>query len=85
MLSGKRWPAHPQPLPDELLTSWIVRVAEANGVKLQVLSWMLFGNTKSPWNRDVDRSAPHWLIEAMASHTGVRYWDVYRKRPANPG
>lgn len=78
MLSGKLWPAHPQPLPDELLTSWIVRVAEANGVKLQVLSWMLFGNTNSPWNRDVDRSAPRWLIKAMASHTGVDYWDVYR-------
>lgn len=78
MLSGKLWPAHPRPFLDELLTSWIVRVAEANGVRLQPLCWMLFGNARSPWNRDADRSAPSWLISAMSRHTGVDYWDVYR-------
>lgn len=77
MLSGKVWPAHPKPLPDELLSSWIVRVAEANAIKLQTLSWMLFGNGLSPWNRDIDRSAPRWLIEALSQHTGNSYRDVF--------
>lgn len=77
MLSGKLWPAHPKPLPDEILSSWIVRVAEANGIKLQALCWMLFGNERSPWNRDIDRSAPKWLLKAICEHTGTSYWDAY--------
>lgn len=77
MVHGRLWPAHPKPLPDELLSSWIVRVAQANGIKLQTLCWMLFGNARSPWNRDIDRSAPKWLLKAMCEHTGVNYWDVY--------
>lgn len=78
MPHGRIWPAHPKPLPDELLSSWIVRVAQANGIKLQTLSWMLFGNARSPWNRDVDRSAPKWLLKAICEHTGTNYWDAYR-------
>lgn len=77
MLSGKLWPAHPKPLPDEILSSWIVRVAEANAIKLQTLCWMLFGNARSPWNRDVDRSAPKWLLKVMCERTGTNYWDAY--------
>lgn len=77
MLSGKLWPAHPHPLPDEILSSWIVRVAAANGVRLQPLCWMLFGNAQSPWNRDIDRNAPHWLIKAFSQHTGINYWDIF--------
>ena len=74
---GRLWPAHPHPLPDELLSSWIVRVAQANAIKLQTLSWQLFGNGKSPWNRDIDRSAPPWLLRVLCEHTGCNYWNVF--------
>lgn len=77
MLSGKIWPAHPHPLPNEILSSWIVRVAAANGVRLQPLCWMLFGNAQSPWNRDIDRNAPPWLIKSFSQHTGINYWDIF--------
>lgn len=77
MTYGRIWPAHPKPLPDELLSSWIVRVAQANGIKLQTLCWMLFGNERSPWNRDIDRSAPPWLLQALSEHTGTNYWDIF--------
>lgn len=77
MTYGKIWPAHPKPCPDELLSSWIVRVAQANGIKLQTLSWQLFGNAVSPWNRDIDRTAPSWLISAFSKHTGQPYWDLF--------
>lgn len=76
MVHGKIWPAHPKPCPDELLSSWIVRVAQENGIKLQTLSWMLFGNEQSPWNRDIDRTAPPWLLHAFSQHTGLTYWDL---------
>ncbi len=71
MSYGSLWPSHPKPLPDELLTSWFVRVAEANAIKLQTLSWMLFGYGRSPWQRDVDRMAPAWLISTVCEHTGL--------------
>jgi hypothetical protein len=78
MLSGKLWPAHPKPLPDELLSSWIVRIARANGVKLQTMTHQLFGDALTPWNRDIDRLAPKWLLKAVSGHTGTPYWDAYR-------
>lgn len=76
MTYGMVWPAHPKPCTDELLSSWIVRVAEANGIKLQTLSRKLFGTEISPWNRDIDRSAPPWLIRALSRHTGTGHWEV---------
>jgi len=78
MLSGKLWPAHPKPLPDELLSSWIVRIAEANGVKLETMTHLLFGLYLLPWNRDIDRLAPKWLLKGICAHTGTPYWDAYR-------
>lgn len=77
MLSGKLWPAHPRPLPDELLSSWIVRIAEANGIKLYTLTLSLFGDRLTPWHRDVDRLAPKWLLTQVCAKTGVGYWDAY--------
>jgi len=76
-MHGRLWPAHPHPLPDELLSSWIVRVAQANAIKLQTLCWQLFGNGRSPWNRDIDRSAPPWLLRTLCKHTGRSYWDAF--------
>lgn len=70
-MHGHLWPAHPKPLPDELLTSWFVRVAEANGIKLQTLTWMLFGYGRSPWQRDVDRLAPAWFLDTICERTGL--------------
>lgn len=77
MLTGKLWPAHPKPLPDELLSSWIVRIAEANGVRLYTLTRGLFGDRLTPWHRDVDRLAPKWLLKAICTKTGTNYWDAY--------
>lgn len=70
-LSGKLWPAHPKPLPDELLSSWIVRIAAANGVKLNTLTRQLFGRDLTPWNRDIDRQAPEWLLKVICAQTGT--------------
>lgn len=71
MAHGLLWPAHPKPFPDELLSSWFVRVAEANGIKLQTLSWMLFGYGRSPWHRDLDRKPPTWFLDTVCARTGL--------------
>lgn len=77
MLSGTLWPAHPKLLPDELLSSWIVRIAETNGIRLYTLTLSLFGDRLTPWHRDIDRLAPKWLLKAICTKTGTSYWDAY--------
>lgn len=71
MITGKLWPAHPHPYHDELLSSWLVRIAHANGVKVQTFCTHEFRGDKEIWNRDVDRLAPSWLVESMALKTGT--------------
>jgi len=70
MLSGQCWPAHPHPYRDELLTSWLVRIAHANGVKAQTFCDRVFGAHHQIWNRDMDRLAPEWLLAQMAKGSG---------------
>lgn len=68
-MASQVWPAHPKPLPDELLTSWLIRIAQANGLKLQTFCDIVFGKQHQLWNRDIDRSAPLWLLASLAEHT----------------
>lgn len=71
MLTGTLWPAHPHPYQGECLSSWIVRCAHANGLKEQTFCDSVFGKDYQIWNRDIDRTAPDWLIEIMSMKTGV--------------
>ncbi len=73
MLSGRLLPAHPKPLPDELLSSWIVRIAEANGIKLHTLIRILLPEYPDPWMRDIDRHSPAWLRQKFVSLTATPY------------
>lgn len=71
MLSGDLLPAHPKPYQNEIFTSWFVRTAHANGIKLHTLSRLILGGVYTPWNKDIDRLAPAWLIEAICKKTGL--------------
>ncbi len=71
MNEDRLWPAHPHPYQGELLSSWLVRVAHANGLKVQTFCRLAFGNDRQVWNRDIDRLAPPWLIETMSARTGT--------------
>ena len=66
------WPIHPHPLPDELLSSWMIRIAHGNGFKVHNFYAEFFGREKQIWNRDIDHHAPPWLLEALEERTGVR-------------
>lgn len=65
------WPVHPPPSPDELLSSWMVRLAHLNGHKVHSFYALYFGKERQIWNRDIDRLAPAWLLEGLAAHTGT--------------
>lgn len=65
------WPYHPKPYPDELLSSWLVRIAHGHGLKVQSFCTLIFGRHRQVWNRDIDRQAPDWLVEALCTQTAV--------------
>lgn len=69
-LSGELWPVHPHRLDDELLSSWIVRTAHANRIKLQTFTSLGLGRDAALWNRDIDRSAGTALLVQLSAQTG---------------
>ncbi|CAG0995456.1 hypothetical protein RHDC4_02790 [Rhodocyclaceae bacterium] len=69
-LSGDLWPIHPHRLDDELLSFWIVRLAHANGLKLQTFTTLAFGRSASLWNRDIDRCASNEFLARLSTQTG---------------
>ncbi|MCI3910586.1 TniQ family protein [Pseudomonas viridiflava] len=62
-------PIHPQPLSDELLTSWMVRLAFANGFALHTFYSNLLGFRAPIWNRDSDRHPPSALLDCLSTAT----------------
>lgn len=77
-LTSPLWPIHFKPLPDELLSSWLVRLAHSHGLKVQTFCNLLFGNTRQLWNRDIDRLAPDWLLQALSDRTGTPIEQVFQ-------
>jgi hypothetical protein len=74
MLPSKQqqfWPVHPQPLPDELLSSWLIRLAHGNGLKVQSFYGGWLGRSIALWNRDIDRLAPPDLLAVLSASTGI--------------
>lgn len=62
-------PMHPQPQQDEILSSWMVRLAFANGFPLHTFYSNLLSYKASIWNRDIDRHPPMALLKVLESHT----------------
>jgi len=77
-IPDKLWPVHPRPLEDELLTSWLVRCAHANGVRTESWCTALFGSRSAVWNRDFDRSISSTQIERIARCSGQAAADLQR-------
>lgn len=69
-LSGELWPVHPHRFDDELLSSWIVRTAHANRIKVQTFTTLTLGRREGVWNRDIDRCASDVLLTELARRTG---------------
>ncbi len=65
------WPIRYKPLPDELLSSWLVRLAHGHGLRVQTFCNLIFGNRLQVWNRDIDRLGPDWLVNELSARTGT--------------
>lgn len=72
-LSSGLLPIHLKPCSDELLSSWIIRLAHAHGLKLQTFCALIFGRDRSIWNRDIDKQAPDWLLTRLSEVTSTPF------------
>lgn len=67
---GDRWPAAPSPQPNELLSSWLHRLAIANGVAPRSFAGVL-GLGGAMWSPRLDVRLPHELAAWLGVRTGV--------------
>lgn len=70
--SGGIWPVHPKPKEDELLSSWLARLAMAHGQKLHTFCSIAWPG-KAIWNRDLDKSAGAEILQSLSKRTGTPY------------
>lgn len=63
------WLFRPRPLPDELLSSWLVRIAWRNAEKLHAFMSTNWGVRHHFWERDIDHAADIRLLHLLASKT----------------
>lgn len=63
-------PAYSKPKDDELLSSWLVRMAYDHYLKSHVFCNLIFPKTPI-WNRDIDRNAPRSVVETLSRRTPI--------------
>lgn len=66
------WPIRYKPIPGELLSSWIVRLAHGHGMRVKSFCNLALGAESRIMRVDVDRFSPEWLLASLALHTGTR-------------
>ncbi|WP_247308961.1 TniQ family protein [Ralstonia pseudosolanacearum] len=66
------WPIRYKPIPGELLSSWIVRLAHGHGMRVTSFCNHALGARARVMAVDVDRFSPEWLLASLASHTATR-------------
>jgi len=62
-------PVRCQPLSDELLSSWLIRLAWLNGEKLHIFRRRFWKHTGSPWSRNIDLTLPDDALVSVSKMT----------------
>lgn len=78
-LSGKLWPIHFKPEEDELLSSWLCRLALSHGLHPSTLCSIILSierssyqsNGKALWHGDIDKGVRARLLGVLADRTGT--------------
>lgn len=71
LAKSRPWPYRPQPRPDELLSSWFLRVAHGLELKPYTLAHLTWRSTPPLLTRDIDNFADPRVVGAMAAKTDV--------------
>ncbi len=69
-VAGRRWPVEVRPAPGELLSSWLHRVAHANGVPPRYFGAVL-GAVGEAWSAQLDRHLPDAVRRLLLDHTSI--------------
>ena len=64
-----RWPVQVAPACDELLSSWLNRIAFAHGLSSRRFGQAL-GFEQRAWSAQLDEIAPGWLLHVLHARTG---------------
>ncbi|MGJ8586286.1 MAG: TniQ family protein [Marinosulfonomonas sp.] len=65
-----RWPLSVPLLPDEILSSWLVRVALGNGCDPMTLTGLLWSDWRC-WTMDMDRKVPDDKLHVLSVAAGI--------------
>jgi hypothetical protein len=73
--AGSRWPMGIMPAPGELLSSWLHRLAYANGVPPRYFGALL-GAPGENWSARLDRALPDRILRLLGEHTHIPLEDI---------
>ena len=73
--AGNRWPMSIMPAPGELLSSWLHRLAYANGIPPHYFGTLL-GAPGENWSARLDRALPDRILQFLREHTGIPVEDI---------
>lgn len=71
LVAGQRWPVAISPAPGELLSSWLHRVAHANGIPPRYFGTVI-GLPAANWSAKLDRTLTDPILDMLEKQTGVR-------------
>jgi len=69
------WPINPKPFPEELLSSWVIRVSIANSSDPVGLTGAIWGDWRT-WTLDIDRSIPVEKLIILSNSSGLPVKDL---------
>ena len=72
---GNCWPVAIMPAPGELLSSWLHRLAYANGVPPHYFGALL-GAPGENWSARLDRALPDRILRLLEEHTHIPLEDI---------
>ena len=72
-----KWAVPTPLLPDEIFSSWLVRVAFANGLEPMALTGSLWDKSRL-WTIDIDRNLSQSQIATIAEHSGMSQQQIYK-------
>ena len=73
--AGNRWPMSIMPAPGELLSSWLHRLAYANGIPPHYFGALL-GAPGQNWSARLDRAMPDRILQFLGEHTHIPLEDI---------
>jgi hypothetical protein len=74
--AGSAWPYRPRPLPDELLTSYLLRLASGLDLRPPRFLSAVWGSSRSLLNQDLDNYAPPHIATRIAAGTCITLDEV---------